>query len=396
MPRNGAGTYTQPANTAAVSGQVESSVAFNTLMTDFGTEITNSLDRAGRSTMSAPLVLVPGTVAAPGLAFSSDTGTGVYHPAVGAVGVAASGALQFTVNTNGVGIGSVAPTAFDDFFHIELNQNTSTSQVIYNRSDGASSQAVIHLFSGSAGGSDLRINTSSAVQGAFANITANTGAAGLNIINTAYQSILYYVGNLIQGRMNPNSQAGTGTTFLWENCRAGNLPGIAGTCQMVVSNQLVNASAAALFTVQADTAAVNLSVLSSTAASPNQVNLRLTGAAEFAILNVANSPVSIYTNNTLRFQVTGAGVGSFTAAVTSVGAMTSLNATATTAAASAIPARTMGSAGIADYFGTGSPNGALVATKGSMYRQTDGSSASTRLYINSDGNTAWVSLTASG
>jgi microcystin-dependent protein len=55
MPRQANGTYVQPANTAAVSGQPISSTAFNTLETDIGTEITNSLDRLGRSAMQAPL-----------------------------------------------------------------------------------------------------------------------------------------------------------------------------------------------------------------------------------------------------------------------------------------------------------------------------------------------------
>lgn len=45
----------QPANTQAVSGQTISSTAFNTLETDIGNEITNSLDRLGRSPMEAAL-----------------------------------------------------------------------------------------------------------------------------------------------------------------------------------------------------------------------------------------------------------------------------------------------------------------------------------------------------
>jgi microcystin-dependent protein len=55
MPRQSNGNYIQPANTAAVSGAAISSVAFNTLETDIGTELTNSLDRLGRSAMQAAL-----------------------------------------------------------------------------------------------------------------------------------------------------------------------------------------------------------------------------------------------------------------------------------------------------------------------------------------------------
>lgn len=55
MPRQANGNYLPPANTAAVSGATISSTAFNTLETDIGTEITNSVDRGGRSAMTAAL-----------------------------------------------------------------------------------------------------------------------------------------------------------------------------------------------------------------------------------------------------------------------------------------------------------------------------------------------------
>jgi microcystin-dependent protein len=55
MPRSAAGAYTAPGGTAAVSGQSISSAAYNTLETDIGSEITNSLDRLGRGGMQANL-----------------------------------------------------------------------------------------------------------------------------------------------------------------------------------------------------------------------------------------------------------------------------------------------------------------------------------------------------
>ena len=55
MPRQANGSYIQPANTAATPGQSISSTAFNGLVSDLGTEVTNSLDRQGRSAMQAAL-----------------------------------------------------------------------------------------------------------------------------------------------------------------------------------------------------------------------------------------------------------------------------------------------------------------------------------------------------
>jgi microcystin-dependent protein len=55
MPRQSNGVDIQPANTTAVSGTSINSAAFNALVTDIYTEITNSVDRGGRSAMTAAL-----------------------------------------------------------------------------------------------------------------------------------------------------------------------------------------------------------------------------------------------------------------------------------------------------------------------------------------------------
>lgn len=45
------------------------------------------------------------------------------------------------------------------------------------------------------------------------------------------------------------------------------------------------------------------------------------------------------------------------------------------------------------FFGSGAPT--LSAAKGSLYLRSDGSSTSTRTYVNTNGSTTWASLTAS-
>lgn len=42
-------------------------------------------------------------------------------------------------------------------------------------------------------------------------------------------------------------------------------------------------------------------------------------------------------------------------------------------------------------YGSGAPS--ISAPKGSLYIRTDGSSASTRIYVNSDGAATWVAVT---
>jgi hypothetical protein len=43
------------------------------------------------------------------------------------------------------------------------------------------------------------------------------------------------------------------------------------------------------------------------------------------------------------------------------------------------------------YAGSGAPT--FAANKGSLYLRTDGSSTSTRAYINTDGSTSWAAVT---
>lgn len=119
-------------------------------------------------------------------------------------------------------------------------------------------------------------------------------------------------------------------------------------------------------------------------ATPSSANLRTaltdetgTGAAVFA-----NTP-------TLVTPVIGAATG--TSAVLT-GSLTARSATATPAAAAAVAALTFGSDGLGLYWGSGDPGGALTAAKGSIFLRTDGSSSSTRAYIN-NGTTTWVAIT---
>lgn len=53
----------------------------------------------------------------------------------------------------------------------------------------------------------------------------------------------------------------------------------------------------------------------------------------------------------------------------------------------------IGNGGVDFMSGAGDPNGAVTAAQGSLYMRTDGSSTSTRAYINTDGATAWTSIT---
>lgn len=81
--RNGSGTYSLPSGNPVTAGTTIAASWANTTMSDIGTEITNSLDRAGRGAMTAPLQLSSGTSSAPGLCFSSESNSGIYRAGAG-------------------------------------------------------------------------------------------------------------------------------------------------------------------------------------------------------------------------------------------------------------------------------------------------------------------------
>lgn len=143
-----------------------------------------------------------------------------------------------------------------------------------------------------------------------------------------------------------------------------------------------------------------------TATASAATGIKITGAAAAGGVAVAtissgtDENVTIDAKGTGTLTLQGTATGNIVAgrtlsglSATMTGNYDSRSATATPAAASAVAAYTMGSATIGIYWGTGDPNAALTAAQGSLYIRTDGSSTSTRLYINTNGTNGWTSIT---
>lgn len=98
-------------------------------------------------------------------------------------------------------------------------------------------------------------------------------------------------------------------------------------------------------------------------------------------------------NTAKNFTTTGtlsSGAQTVTGANTATGIVTGISGTAITAGGvQAFGATSTGTFGI--YFGSGAPT--VSAAKGSLYLRSDGSSTSTRAYINTDGATTWTAIT---
>jgi hypothetical protein len=122
-------------------------------------------------------------------------------------------------------------------------------------------------------------------------------------------------------------------------------------------------------------------------------DLRVTNNFTDATSVVTLGGAQTLTNKTLTAPVIGAATGT---SVSVTGALASRSGTATPAAASAVTGLAMGSAAVGIYWGTGSPNTALTAPKGSLYIRTDAGGATERMYINTDASTAWTNATMAG
>jgi len=162
----------------------------------------------------------------------------------------------------------------------------------------------------------------------------------------------------------------------------------------------ISANAACLSVGPAGNTNPSLRVVCSTASAAT--GLQVTSAA--AAGGVALATISSGTNENLTIDakgsgtvtINGTGTGNIVMgrAVTGVstsltGGFTAYSGTATPAAASAVAALTMGSAGITLTWGTGTPS--IAAPQGSIYIQTDGSSSSTRLFVR--GSSTWIAVT---
>ena len=101
MARNGSGTWSAPTGQPVVAGTTISATAHNDLVTDIGTELTDSLSRSGKGPMLAAFKAVDGVVGGPGIAFNSEATSGIYRAGAGDVRFGILGALVARLTASG-------------------------------------------------------------------------------------------------------------------------------------------------------------------------------------------------------------------------------------------------------------------------------------------------------
>lgn len=96
MARDSSGNYTLPSGNPVITGTPIASDGWaNPTLSDLANEMTNSLDRNGRGGMLAPFSFVDGSVAAPGMSWTAEPGTGFYRANAGDMRATVAGADKF-------------------------------------------------------------------------------------------------------------------------------------------------------------------------------------------------------------------------------------------------------------------------------------------------------------
>lgn len=140
MPRSASPpfNYVVPTGTAAVSGQVISSVAYNTFLSDLTNNALNSawpVAYGGNGTTDGSALLPDGSNATPSVRFQSETNTGFYRVGAGDIGISILGTKVGDITAAGINIPFAVPIS-------TTSTITSTgSSVNYTAFSGVSTDA---------------------------------------------------------------------------------------------------------------------------------------------------------------------------------------------------------------------------------------------------------------
>jgi len=100
MPRNSNGIYTLP-QSPFIAGTAILSASVNSNFSDIASALTGSLATDGSAIMTGPVKAADGSVAAPGITFSSATSCGFYYVGTNQIGYSSDGVLSLTFNSDG-------------------------------------------------------------------------------------------------------------------------------------------------------------------------------------------------------------------------------------------------------------------------------------------------------
>ena len=349
------------------------------LVVDAGgnTNLGGNLAVAGNSVLSGNLT-VNGNVVANGDFDITDTAaislTSTYNGAQ-AIYLHANGGASETVeirSNQGTGVNSIY--LLSDAGGIVVEPNTSTSNTAF------------HVQANSGGYQfDAALTSQINVTGASQDIQLN--ATGGSIAVTATEAVA--------GAVTISASGATGTLIL---------QGVGGATLETTNSPLALTSGTGSITIGADAAAHSVTIGNNTGATSVSIRGGTGAAGAISIGATANAvPVTIGNNTgatSVSIQAGTASAGAINIGTTANAVPVTIgNTTASTTVTLNTPTGTPVSIphginlGVYILSGTGSPNTVVTAPQGSLFLRTDGSSSSTRAYINTNSSTGWTAIT---
>lgn len=299
------------------------------------------------SAAAANAIQLTSSNVAGGLDLNAGTG-GITIDSTGAFSI--DGAAASNVTTTGAGI--------------DLTLSSALGSVIVTASEAAVN-AVQLTASDAAGGLDLNAGTGGITLDSTGAISIDAAAASNLTVTGAFDlTVNSTTGSVVI----TGGEAAVDAVTITAGNAAGGLDLNAGTGGVTIDTTAAfSIDGATTSNVTVTGAAQDLNLF----ATGGSVNVTATEAAANAVaLSAANGGITAVTAAASNFVLTG---GNFEAADATKGII-------------------LGS-GTKVVDGAGSPNASVTAAKGSLYLATNGSGVADRLYINTDGATAWTAIT---
>jgi hypothetical protein len=228
--RNSGGTYSLPSGNPVVTGTTITSTWANNTLSDISTELTNSLDRQGRGSMSAPLQHSSGSCAAPSITFSADTDIGFWRSAANTMQACVASTAVLNYTTTGV----EAPVVFTTQAGITATQSTTNGNAITGTANGTG-VGVLGIATTTAGSAGVRgtTTTRTGVDGTATSGNAVTGTAttGFGVTGVATS------GDAVTGAASSSGRGGVFSSVSGIGLEVGT-----GNMKMTASNPLATAS----------------------------------------------------------------------------------------------------------------------------------------------------------
>lgn len=330
-------------------------------------------------------------------AFSLATGTGAIN--LGAD--AAAHAITMGNNTGATSVSIQAGTAGAGAINIGTTANAVP--ITIGNGTGASSVALLSGTGGvalsSAGTGDITLTSADTVliDGAGV-IELNSSAGDINIANTAGGDI--NIGTSADARIVTIGNVTGATQVVLNSGTAGVAINTTGAGDFVVTSAdtvLIDSagvlelnSSGGVIGIGNDAVAQNINI--GTGAAARVITMGNSSGASSVVIDVGTGALNVGTTATAH----ATAVGSTTAGSTLVlNTPTGVN----TVAANGLSVTTAGRGlslpgGVLVLAGAGSPDTVVTAPVGSMFLRTDPAGAASRVYVNTDGATAWTNLTA--